>query len=331
MFLSHHFPFNADTRHMKQLFIGNLAGLCNRLETLTLAHALQTAYGGNIRLDWPELDALRIPFAGPGRPFWWTRRWGMKRLRNCDEAQFVAAGKLAAVELRGLHGPDERMRKTYLAIAGAFQLRRDLKTAIEQMFRSVGNRPVVGIHLRRGDFVASAGDYDTTLSGPSPMLPIEWVEAAMRRCVEFWPGCVFFLSASQAEADCARLRRNFDLVQLPVENPYELSTPGHCATTHPIGDLFALACCQIIIATPISSFSHFAANALGPATTCIIPPQKMRPGETPLCRVDMHGQLLSDWIRIFRQPTSSRPFDAGVLQDHASPAAVTDWIPTFGG
>ena len=48
MFLSHHFPFNADTRHMKQLFIGNLAGLCNRLETLTLAHALQTAYGGNI-------------------------------------------------------------------------------------------------------------------------------------------------------------------------------------------------------------------------------------------------------------------------------------------
>ena len=88
---------------------------------------------------------------------------------------------------------------------------------------------MVGIHLRRGDFVASAGDYDTTLSGPSPMLPIEWVEAAMRRCVEFWPGCVFFLSASQAEADCARLRRNFDLVQLPVENPYELSTPGHCA------------------------------------------------------------------------------------------------------
>jgi hypothetical protein len=93
--------------------------------------------------------------------------------------------------------------------------------------------------------------------------------------------------------------------------------------------LFAFACCQIIIATSISSFPHFATNALEPATTCIMPPQQMRPDETPLCRLDMHGQVLSDWLRIFRQPTTTGPFDASVLQDHAAPAAMTDWIPTF--
>lgn len=316
---------------MRELFIPNFAGLGNRLEALILARTLQAAYGGEIRLDWPELDALQIPQTKPGRPFWF-RRWQMKRLRNCDEAQFVAAGNLTSVELRGLHGPDKRMRQVYLPTAGALRLRRDLKVAINQMFQTAGSRPVVGIHLRRGDFVASStGDYDTTQPGPSPMLPIEWVEAAMRRCSEFWPGCIFFISASQAEADCARLRRHFDLIELPVKNPYELSTPGHCASTHPVGDLFALACCQVIIATPISSFSHFAANALGSATTCVVPPQKMRLGDTKLCRLDMHGQLLSDWIRVFRQPTTTRPFDASVLQDHASPAAVTEWIPTFGG
>ncbi|MEI7809535.1 MAG: hypothetical protein WCJ07_13740, partial [Verrucomicrobiota bacterium] len=311
------------------LFIPNFAGLCNRLEALMLARTLQAAYGGEIQLDWPELDALQVPFGQPGRPFWWKRRWGMKRLRNCDEAQFVAAGNLTSVELRGLHGPHERIRTIYLPTAGELRLRRDLKTAIEHMFQAIENRPVVGIHLRRGDFVAVTGDFDTTLPGPSQMLPIEWVEAAMQQCLAFWPSCVFFVSASQAEADCARLRRNFNLIQLPVENPYELSTPGHCASTHPVGDLFALACCQVIIATPISSFSHFAANALGPRTTCIIPPQKMRPGEKPLCRVDMYGQLLSDWIRVFRQPNITRPFDVGVLQDHASPSALTDWIPAF--
>lgn len=313
---------------MKVLFVPNFAGLGNRLEALMLARILQEAYAGQMMVDWPEMDVLQIPFARKGRPSLF-HRWRMQRFRNCEEAQFAAAGKLAFVEVRGLHGPDARMRKIYLPTARGLRLRRDLKNAIAQMFREAGDRPVVGIHLRRGDFIATSGEYDTTLPGPSPMLPIEWVEAAMKRCVELWPGCRFFLSASQAEADCARLRQHFELVQLPVKNPYELSTPGHCASTHPVGDLFALACCQIIIATPISSFSHFAANALGPASTCIIPPQKMHVGETPLCRADLHGQLLSDWIRIFRQPMTFRAFNADILQEQSLPRAQTDWIPVF--
>ena len=178
------------------------------------------------------------------------------------------------------------MRKTYLAIAGAFQLRRDLKTAIEQMFRSVGNRPgwaftCAGVILWLPLVITTPRcrakpDAAHRVGGGSQrgvrgiLAGLRFFSFRPRRRKRIAPGC----------------RRNFDLVQLPVENPYELSTPGHCATTHPIGDLFALACCQIIIATPISSF-HICRQCFGPATTCIIPPQKMRPGETPLCRVDI--------------------------------------------
>jgi hypothetical protein len=119
------------------------------------------------------------------------------------------------------------------------------------------------------------------------------------------------------------------VIQLGLANPYDLSNPGHRASTHPVADLFALACCEVIVATPLSSFSHFAANALGPSTTCVVPPQRMQAGEYPLCRVDMHGQLLSDWLRAFRRPTLQRPFEANILEERGSLHAKTDWIPAF--
>jgi hypothetical protein len=313
---------------MTRLFIPNFAGLGNRLEALTFGRALQEAHGGEILLDWPELDALRVPFARRGRLSWLERRRA-KRLRNCDETQFTAARDLPLIELRGLHGPDERMRGLYLRTTGQLCLRRDLKRAIEQMFGAAGVRPIAGVHLRRGDFANPEGGYDTTRSKPSPALPIEWIEAALSRCLKFWPGCAFFVSTSGAEEDCVRLGRNFDLIRLPLPNPYDLSNPGHRASTHPVADLFALACCEVIIATPLSSFSHFAANALGPSTTCVVPPQRMQAGEYPLCRIDMHGHLLSDWLRAFRLPADLRHFEANIVEERGSLQAKTEWIPPF--
>jgi hypothetical protein len=311
---------------MRRLYITNFAGLGNRLEALTLARALQDAYGGQILLDWPELDALRVPFARFGRlPLF--GRWRARRVRNCDEAQFAALREESSILLRGLHGPPDRMRALYLRTMSDLRLRPDLKDAVERMFRSVGARPVVGVHLRRGDFAASTGDYDTTTS--TPALPMDWVEAALHRCLEFWRGCVFFVSATGPQEDYARLGRNFDLLQVPVKNPYAPKWEGHSALAHPVADLFALACCEVVVATPLSSFSHVACNALGPASICLVPPQRMQAGETALCRLDMYGQLLADWVRAFRESTTFSPLTSDGLQERRCPRALTDWIPVF--
>lgn len=311
---------------MRRLYITNFAGLGNRLEVLTLARALQEAYGGEILLDWPELDALRVPFAKFGRPPL-LDRWRARRVRNCDEAQFAALREESAVLLRGLHGPPDRLRALYLRTLSELRLRRDLKDAIERMFQSVSARPVVGVHLRRGDFAASTGNYDTTASRPA--LPMDWVEAALRRCLEFWRDCVFFVSSTGSQEDYAPLERNFDLFLVPVKNPYAPRWEGHGAPVHPVADLFALACCDVVVATPLSSFSHIACNALGPAATCLVPPQRMQAGETTVCRLDMHGQLLADWVRTFRQTTPFSPLTSEILRERACPRALTDWIPVF--
>jgi hypothetical protein len=313
---------------MRRLYITNFAGLGNRLEALTLARALQESYGGEILLDWPELDALRVPFARFGRlPLF--DRWRSRRVRNCDEAQFAALREESSILLRGLHGPPDRMRGLYLRAMSALRLRRDLKDAVERMFQSVGARPVVGVHLRRGDFSAASGAYDTTAPGSEPALPMDWVEAAMRRCLEFWRDCVFFVSATGPEEDYARLGSNFDLFQVPVKNPYAAKWEGHGAPAHPVADLFALACCEVVVATPLSSFSHVACNALGPPAICLVPPQRMQAGETTLCRLDMHGQLLADWVRAFRESMASSPLTSDIVQERGWPRALTDWIPVF--
>jgi len=90
-----------------------------------------------------------------------------------------------------------------------------------------------------------------------------------------------------------------------------------------------LACCEVVVATPLSSFSHVACNALGPPAICLVPPQRMQAGETIFCRLDMHGQLLADWVRAFRESMSSSPLTSDIVQERGWPRALTDWIPVF--
>lgn len=312
---------------MKRLYITNFAGLGNRLEALVLARAVQESFGGQIVLAWPERDALHVPFARAGRlPL--IDRWRARRIvRDCDEAQFASLREESRVIMRGIYGPDDRIRPIYLRTMSELRLRRDLKEAIERMFHPFSARPVIGVHLRRGDFVSTDAGYDTTAS--RPCLPIDWVEGAMRRCVELWPNCVFFVSATGPKEDYARLERKFDLFQLAVMNPYMPKLEGHSAAAHPVADLFALACCEVVIATPLSSFSHIACNALGPSTTCLVPPQRMQAGETALCRLDMHGRLLSEWVRGFRHAATLPSLKSDIVQERPCPRAMTDWIPVF--
>jgi len=315
---------------MKRAAIENFAGIGNRLEVLVLARLLQEAYGGEILLDWPELDAFEVPFARRGK-LSWLQRLRSRRVRRCDEAEFAALRNERWLLLRSLVGPESRMRENYLQIAGELRLRHDLLRVIEQVFAPVGSRPLVGVHVRRGDFVGDPAHYTTRNSGPSPCLPLDWLAAALRRCCEFWPNCAFFLASSGPTGELAPLRRDFDFVQLPLRNPYALSDQGHLAEGHPVADLFALACCEVIIATPLSSFSHFAANALGPATICMVPPQEMHAPETPLCRLSLRGQPLAAWTRAFRGHEKFDALAAGIAREFPCPRAHTDWISAFGG
>jgi hypothetical protein len=313
---------------MKSAAIENFAGIGNRLEVLVLARLLQEAGGGEVLLDWPEWDALRVPLARKGRLDWFRRALA-RRVRHCGETDFEDLARTRWLLLRCLAGPEGRMRQAYLRVAAELRLREELAREIQSLFASLADRPVIGLHVRRGDFTGDPNRYTTRERGPSPPLPLTWLAAALRQCRAWWPGCAFFLAASGHVAEIEPLIREFDLRRLPLRNPYPLADPGHAAEGHPLADLFALACCEVMIATPLSSFSHFAANALGPATLCLVPPQDLPAGGTTVCQLALRGQPLSVWSRTFRDGAPLPPCDNQVPRAWPLPRARTDWIQTF--
>ena len=87
-------------------------------------------------------------------------------------------------------------------------------------------------------------------------------------------------------------------------------------------DLFGLACCTTLVAAPTSSFSHWAANALGPRTRTILPPPKTTRGDPRWGVADLHGGAVLDW-----RDAAER--GAGVAMGAALPAPtppVSDWL-----
>jgi hypothetical protein len=90
---------------------------------------------------------------------------------------------------------------------------------------------------------------------------------------------------------------------------------------HPADDLFALACCSVILATPMSSFSHWAANVLGAPSTAIIPADGATAAQPGWRALRLAGQRLRAWNR---ESKSDAPPDAGDLPPPAPPK--TDWL-----
>jgi hypothetical protein len=60
-------------------------------------------------------------------------------------------------------------------------------------------------------------------------------------------------------------------------------------------DLFALACCTTLIATPTSSFSHWAANVLGPRSRVILPPPRTTRANPQWGVAELTGSVVLDW------------------------------------
>lgn len=309
---------------MPKLYIDEFVGISNRLETLPLAFAIRQAYGHDIILDWHELDSLSVEGTRRGKVRALTKL-GAVRVRNCDEEMF---GRLAGrkIILRSLDGPSELLDPIYLDVARKVRLNPALATQIRSFFGRTSGRPVVGVHIRHGDFqVVNPDRYENTAT-EWPAVPLWWYERAMAAIQARQKDTVFFLAGTGDPDTYTELHRNFDVATLDVVSPYVYKGPDHDSRVNPVADLFALACCPLMLATPISGYSHWAANALGGPTDCIVP----LPGATrdePLMGVlRLYGSRLPRWRAAGRTGSDVVPIDRGLEGVDLGRGADTGWL-----
>lgn len=308
----------------RRIFIQDFIGLSNRLEALVLAFALQRAHGHEVWLDWPELDALRVAGTlrgGPGL----ACRVGAARVRECNSAQFAQLGQRRHIILRTFYGPGERLEPIYAETAARVTLRSDLADHIRQTLRKLGARPVVGLHLRRGDFVAPDGPEFDAGKVRYPAVPLWWYEFVMGKIVQRAPETAFLACCTGDPEQFAPLRKNFDLFEIETLSPYQKGL-GHKSLRHPAADLFALACCPVILATPVSSFSHYAAHALGSESICLFPPPLTRRDAPGIARVHLYGRPLRYWLGASRRGEGLEPVSPDLSGIALDMPANCDWI-----
>src|ERR1039457_219180 len=288
---------------MPKLYNDEFVGISNRLETLPLAFAIRKAYGHDIILDWRELDSFRVDETRRGKVRL-LARLGAERVRTCDAARFASLRDKKII-LRSLDGPSDILDPIYMEVASKIHLDAKLADNIRDTFASVQDRPVIGVHIRHGDFVVvNENRYD--VSGADwPAVPLWWYEKAMAAVVRREKDACFFLSCTGDPASYASLHRNFDVFTLKIRSHYgykESST--HKSIVNPVADLFALACCPVLLATPISGYSHWAANVLGGPTTSIVPLPGATPDEPTMGSLQLYGRRLPVWSNAGRAGTA---------------------------
>lgn len=311
----------------KRIYLQEFIGLCNRLEALSLSFAIQQAYGHDIFLDWRELDSFSVEGTHRGSPALFGRL-GAFRLRECNDEVFKQLGNHSKIIQRTVYGPESVTQPIYLSVAQKIRLKKRLLAPIEEMVRAANGCPVVGVHIRRGDFIVTSPDvYDATATRHAAV-PLWWYEFVMDAIARRQPNVCFFISGTGDASDFDKWRKKFRVLELNAKNPYAYKGDPHQSATHPVADLFALACCPVILATPASSFSHWAANVLGPPSVTLLPPLKTARDNPQIALLRLHGNLVQEWCRICRE--TGAPLTAPDLsQVDLSRSADTNWIQTL--
>lgn len=309
----------------RRIYLQDFIGLSNRLEALALAFALRAAHGHEIRLDWPELDAFSVADTRRGGPGLWGRV-GAVRIRQCSPESFNQLKLRRKIILRGLFGPEAELQAVYPTLPGKLRLAPPLRAVIQATFAELGPHPVVGVHVRRGDFVEGDLESYDAVAHRHPAVPLWWYEHAMERIVAQAPETRFLLCCTGEPSLLAHWRKRFRIVEVPAASPYTYKGADHASARHPVAELFALACCPVLLATPISSFSHWAANVLGGPTVCLTPPLQTRREAPEMCRVDVRGKLLPHWLAAGRQGTGLQSVNATLDGVNLSRRANADWI-----
>jgi hypothetical protein len=308
---------------MPKLYIDEFVGVTNRLETLPLAFAIRAAHGHEIILDWHELDSFSVAGTRRGKVRL-LARLGALRVRECDRTSFDRLGGRKII-LRSLDGPPELLDPIYLEVARRVRLAGPLAERIRRSFAALGDRPVVGVHVRHGDYeLEDAETY--RINREWPAVPVWWYAEAMAAIRRAQPEVAFFLSTTGDPSAFRELHEGFDTFTLDVASHYGYKGPDHESRINPAADLFALACCPVILATPVSGYSHWAANALGPASECIVP----LPGATraaPLRGlVRLYGSRLPRWRAAGRSGSDTVALSERFEGLDLTRAARTDWL-----
>lgn len=310
----------------KKIYISNWTGLGNRLETLVLAGMIQERFGHEIFLDWPEKDTLHIAGTHAGRIAPWERI-GSVKLRDFDEARLEALENVRIINLRASYGPRELQRGCVLPTAARLRVHPRIAAAIRETFARFGGRPAVAVHFRQGDFQMSGDVYDAT-AHRHPVPALWWYEHVMGAYVKAFPDVYFVLGYNGSAQTIAPLQAKFEIASLPAVFDYEglRGRPELIrAGGHPVVDLFAMACCTTLIATPTSSFSHWAANMLGPRTRTILPPPRTTRAQPGFGFADLFGCVVLDWREAAEQGARVTPVADGAPPPRPAPPQ-TDWL-----
>jgi hypothetical protein len=305
-----------------KLFIDEFVGISNRLETLPLAFAIRKAYGHEIILDWHELDSFSVADTCRGKVRI-LARLGALRVRNCDRALFDALGGRKII-LRSLNGPAELLDPIYLEVARKVRLAPELAEGVVETFAALRGRPVVGVHIRHGDYEFEREDV-YRLEREWPAVPTWWYALTMAAIKRVQPDVVFFLSGTGDPSTLLELQ-GFETITLNVASHYHYKGEGHGSRVNPVADLFALACCPVILATPLSGYSHWAANALGPPSDCIVPVPGATRDDPRRALVRMYGARLPRWRATARNGADSLPLSADLSGLDLGRPADSAWL-----
>ncbi|MDO9206115.1 hypothetical protein [Methylotenera sp.] len=309
---------------MPKLYIDEFVGITNRLETLPLAFALKNAYGHSIILNWHELDSFSVEQTQTGKIGFW-QKLGAERVRDCDEQKFKDLQHRNLV-LRSLDGPLSLLDPIYMEVARKIHLKPSLAEVIKTSFAPYLQRPVVGVHVRHGDYHLENPDRYVVEGVEWPAIPVWWYEKVMAKIVVKQPDVCFLLSSTGDPNSYPSLRKNFDVFTINAPSPYGYKGADHHSEVNPVADLFALACTPVMLATPISGYSHWAANVLGAATTCIVPLENAI-AENLLCgRVDLYGKRLPVWRKAGREGTDTTSLNVNLDGVDFSQGAQVDWL-----
>ncbi len=304
-------------------YITHFAGLGNRLETLITAHVIRERFGHEICLDWPELDTLQIPGTRRAKLGLFARFAGL-RLGLYQPEIFSELGKRRHVIVRGLYGaPSELLDVALPHVAASVALHPVARDHVKSIFAKNAG-PVVGVHLRRGDFNGGIkGEYGCRTK--HFVLQDAWVLHVMEKIRTAYPGVRFFLSYTGDIKDYARLTERFGCFDIGLGCSYSKKKAGHASAMNPAADLFALACCNVIIATPNSSFSHWAANVLGRPSTTLMPSFSQNQDNPGILAHQLGQVRLPLWVNAGKTGTNGRPVER--MEELPAPEpAFTQWL-----
>jgi hypothetical protein len=122
------------------------------------------------------------------------------------------------------------------------------------------------------------------------------------------PDAAFLVACTGSLDDHPWLKKNFDVFEVPTASPYDYKGPDHGSRRHPAADLFALACCNVIVGTTCSTFSHYAAHMLGDASTVLVPPAAAITREqAQVAKLSLYGRGAHDWYAACRTGQDTTP------------------------